>query len=126
MEGEIRFRDIVKWGIISLVIIVLLGFFFTALNGSLYTFWLSMQRHAVEQSKSFTDSNNNMLETYKLEYSKLDTKIAEVNGNTVLTSAYEAQQKAIVDKMCLEVSTMAPGTVNPNTQSWLNSKGGCR
>lgn len=111
---------------LGLVVISIFTVAITALNGTLYPWWLSIQRKAVEQSKSFTDANNNMLESYKLEYSRLDTKIAEANGNTGITQAYEAQQKAIVEKMCREISTMAQGTVNPNTLSWLNSNGGCR
>ena len=117
----------VLWACFLVVLVVsILAVAFTALNGTLYPWWLSIQRKAVEQSKSFTDANNNMLESYKLEYSRLDTKIAEANGNESVTQAYEAQQKAIVEKMCKEISTMAQGTVNPNTLTWLNSNGGCR
>jgi len=114
----------VKYSLIALVIIAILTLGVTALNGSLYPLWLSIQRTSVEQSKSFTDSNNNMLESYILEYSRLDTKIAE--GDESLQPAYKAQQKAIVEKMCRQISTMAQGTVNPNTTQFLNSHGGCR
>lgn len=120
------FKVLFTWVFVIIVVVAIFAVAFTAINGTLYPWWLSIQRRAVEQSKSFTDSNNNMLETYKLEYAKLDTKIAEANGDAGLTGAYEAQQKAIVEKMCREISTMAQGTVNPNTLSWLNSKGGCR
>jgi hypothetical protein len=123
-------KQVVKWCLIGLVAIVILTVGITgismAVNGTVYPWWLSIQRRAVEQSKSFTDANNNMLESYVMEHSRLDTKIAEANGNESLTQAYEAQQKAIVGKMCLEISTMAQGTVNPNTLAWLNSNGGCR
>ena len=123
-------KEVVKWCLIGLVAIAILVVGITgismAVNGTAYPWWLSIQRKAVEQSKSFTDANNNMLESYMLEHSRLDTKVAEANGNENLTQAYEAQQKAIVGKMCLEVSTMAQGTVNPNTLAWLNSNGGCR
>lgn len=123
-------KEIVKWCLLALVAIAILvvgiAGITMAVNGTLYPWWLSIQRKAVEQSKSFTDANNNMLESYKLEYVRLDTKIAEANGNEVAIEAYEAQQKAIVEKMCKEISTMAQGTVNPNTITWLNSNGGCR
>jgi uncharacterized protein with GYD domain len=119
-------KQVVKWCLLALVAIIILTVGITALNGTLYPWWLSIQRKSVEQSKSFVDSNNNMLESYILEYGRLDTKIAEANGNTAVVQAYEAQQKAIVTKMCLEISTMKQGTVNPNTLTWLNSKGGCR
>jgi len=111
---------------LGIVVISIFAVAFTALNGTLYPWWLSIQRKSVEQSKSFTDANNNMLESYKLEYTRLDTKIAEAQGLDTITQAYRVQQKAIVGKMCLEISTMAQGTVNPNTLTWLNSNGGCR
>jgi hypothetical protein len=91
-----------------------------------YPWWLSIQRESVENSKSFVDANNNMLETYKLEFSRLDTKIAEAKGDGKLIEAYEAQQKAILERMCKEISTMKIETVNPSTLTWLNSKGGCK
>ena len=119
-------KDSVWYSIIALVVIAIFAIGITALQGGLYPWWLSIQRRAVEQSKSFTDANNNMLETYMLEYSRLDTKIVEVEENKELIVAYEAQQKAIVGKMCRQVSTMVRDTVNPNTRTWLNSKGGCQ
>lgn len=85
--------------------------------------WTSIQRTTVENSKSFTDANNNMLETYKLEYSRLDVKIAESPDDAPV---YKAQQKAILEKMCTEISTMQRSTVNPQTIQWLNSKGACK
>jgi hypothetical protein len=126
--GEIR--DSFKYSILGAVLLVIVFAIIAvgsmAINGTLYPWWLSIQRKAVEQSKSFTDSNNNMLETYKLEYAKLDTKIAESQGNEDLIKAYKAQQVAVTDRMCRQISTMKKETVNPDTLSWLNSKGGCR
>lgn len=123
MRDELKYA--IWYSLLALVVIALISVGVMALKGQLYPWWLSIQRKSVEQSKSFTDSNNNMLQSYMLEYSRLDTKIAEAQGNQVVINAYVAQQKAIVDKMCRQVSTMATGTVNPNTLSWLNSKG-CR
>jgi hypothetical protein len=115
------------WACFLVVLVVsILAVAFTALNGTLYPWWLSIQRKSVEQSKSFTDANNNMLESYKLEYVRLDTKIAEAQGLDTITQTYKVQQQAIIEKMCREISTMAQGTVNPNTLTWLNSNGGCR
>lgn len=120
------FKEVVKWSVLALIALAILAFGTMAINGTLYPWWLSIQRKSVEQSKSFTDSNNNMLETYILEYGRLDVKIAESGNDESLASVYRAQQKAIVEKMCRQISTMAPGTVNPSTQTWLNSKGGCQ
>lgn len=119
-------KSVVGYSLLALIAIAILTIGITALQGQLYPWWLSIQRKSVEQSKSFTDANNNMLETYMLEYSRLDTKVAEAQGDESLIVAYHAQQKAIVGKMCRQISTMAQGTVNPNTITWLNSKGGCK
>ena len=120
------FKDTVKFSVLALIAIAILALGITALNGQLYPWWLSIQRKSVEQSKSFTDGNNNMLESYMLEYSRLDTKIAEAQGDETIIGAYKAQQKAIVEKMCRQISTMAQSTVNPNTTQFLNSHGGCK
>lgn len=119
-------KEVLKVSLLALLVIAILTIGVTALNGQLYPWWLSIQRKSVEQSKSFTDSNNNMLESYMLEYSRLDTKIAEAQGDETIIGAYKAQQKAIVEKMCRQISTMAQGTVNPDTTQFLNSHGGCK
>lgn len=119
-------KEVLKVTFLALLVIAILTVGITALNGQLYPWWLSIQRKSVEQSKSFTDGNNNMLESYMLEYSRLDTKIAESQGDEAIIGAYKAQQKAIVGKMCRQISTMAQGTVNPNTTQFLNSHGGCK
>lgn len=119
-------KEVLKVTFLALLVIAILTVGITALNGQLYPWWLSIQRKSVEQSKSFTDGNNNMLESYVLEVSRLDTKIAEAQGDEAIIGAYKAQQKAIVGKMCRQISTMAQGTVNPNTTQFLNSHGGCK
>lgn len=108
---------------LTLVVIALLTFGGLFIQKVAYPWWLSTQRQSVENSKSFTDANNNMLETYKLEYSRLDVKISESPDDA---SVYKAQQKAILEKMCVEISTMQRNTVNPQTIQWLNSKGACK
>lgn len=108
---------------LTLIVIALLTFGGLFIQKVAYPWWLSIQRQSVENSKSFTDANNNMLETYKLEYSRLDVKISESPDSA---SVYKAQQKAILEKMCVEISTMQRNTVNPQTIQWLNSKGACK
>ena len=119
-------KEVLKLTLLALLVVLILSVGITAINGQLYPWWLSVQRKSAEQSKSFTDSNNNMLESYILEYSRLDTKIAEAQGDEAIIEAYKAQQKAIVGKMCRQISTMTQGTVNPNTTQFLNSHGGCK
>lgn len=82
----------------------------------------SVECQVVEQSKSFVDANNNQLENYKLEYVRLDVKIAKDKDNK---SVYEVQQNAILERMCREISTMNKSTVNTSMISWINSVGGC-
>ncbi len=118
--------ELVFWTVVVLGITALLVGGGLLIQKYAYPWYLSIQRRSVENSKSFTDANNNMLESYKLEYARLDTKIVEAQNNQEIVSAYEAQQKAILARMCLEISTMQKNTVNPATLSWLNSKGGCR
>jgi exopolysaccharide biosynthesis protein len=117
-------------GLLILVICVLLigGLVvgYMAATEQLYPWWLFIQRKSVESSKSFTDSNNNMLQAYILEYARLETKISEVQDNESLVAAYQAQQKAIITKMCTQISTMKRDTVNPTTLQWLQQKGNCR
>ena len=119
-------KDAVGTSVIVVVVLAIIALGILAINGTIYPWWLSIQRQAVEQSKSFSDANNNMLQTYILEYSELDTKIAEADGNPALIPAYKAQQKAIVTKMCRQISTMSRNTVDPSTITWLNNKGGCK
>ena len=124
----------IKWDVIFTVVVAVVGLAVVAwlvlgslaIQGITYPAWLGIQRNAVENSKSFTDANNNMLATYILEYGRLDVKVAEAGANTELKGVYQAQQKAIVNRMCTEISTMKVNTVNPQTKFWLNSKGGCQ
>jgi hypothetical protein len=122
---EISPLRVIGYAFLTLWIIAILAFGILFLNGQLYPLWLSIQRQSVEQSKSFTDSNNTMLATYMLEYSRLDTKRATAGENTALVNTYKAQQNAILGKMCLEISTMTKNTVNPDVLRFLNSNGGC-
>lgn len=120
---EIGFLWLVVLGVVALAII---AFGSMLIQEKIYPWWLSVQRESVEESKSFTDSNNNMLQTYILEHSRLDTKVIEAGDDQGLVVAYKAQQRAIVEKMCRQISTMEKDTVNPDTLFWLNSHGGCK
>lgn len=114
------------YAVIAVVVIAALSLGIMAVQQVVYPWWLSIQREGVENSKSFTDANNNMLETYRLEYFRLDTKIAESQGDAEIIAAYEAQQTAIIERMCRQISTMKKETVNPAILAWLNSKGVCK
>ena len=108
-----------------MVISIVMTVFFTALNAGILPWQKKIERNVVEQSKSFVDGNNNMLATYQLEYSRLELKIIEAQGDPVLISGYNTHQKAIIEKMCRQISTMSEGTVNPDTTRFLSMHGGC-
>jgi hypothetical protein len=118
-------KESLKITLIALMVIAILTIGITALNGTLYPWWLSIQRKSVEESKSFTDANNLALARYQKEYVGLDTKIAEAQGDQSLIGPYEDQQQAIIGLMCTQISTMKVGTVNPNILSFISSNGGC-
>ena len=113
---------VIWYSILALIVLAMLFIGITALSGGTDAWYRSIDRNVVQQSKSFTDANNSMLETYKLEYTKLDTKIAEARGDETLAGAYKAQQAAILSKMCQETSTMSQGTINPSTASFLQGQ----
>lgn len=119
-------RDVIWYSGLFIVAIALLGFGIYSIQHWLYPAWLDYQRDSVENSKSFVDANNNMLETYKLEYVRLDTKIEEAKDDQSSIKIYKAQQKAILEKMCKQISTMKKNTVNSDTQYWLGQKGACK
>lgn len=114
------------YAFLVVVVLAILTFGGLAIQRYAYPWWLSVQRTSVEQSKSFTDSNNLMLQTYITEYTALEVKLAETSETPELAQAYQAQQQAIVNQMCFQKATMAPGTINPTTATWINSHGGCQ
>lgn len=121
-----EFAEIVWYALIGLVVLAILTAGALGIQRFAWPWLLSIQRESVESSKSFTDANNNMLETYILEYSRLNVKIADAQSNAEVISAYEAQQTAIVERMCRQIVTMKRETVNPSTIQWLEKKGACK
>jgi len=97
-----------------------------AINAVVYPWWLRVQREGVEQSKSYNDSRNQMLFTYKDQYADLEVKIVDVNGNKDAVAAYRGQEKAILGSMCQLVGTMKTGTIAPDISAFLVEHGGCR
>ena len=120
-DGEVIF-----WTLVTLVIIFIISLGSLAINGTLNPIQKMWERKAVEQSKSFTDGNNVMLQKYILEYSRLDTKIVEAKDDPTSVGMYKDQQTTLVGTMCTEIATMDKSTVNPSTLSFVNSHGGCR
>ena len=110
------------WGLLILAVVVA-GVF--AINSVVYPWWLSIQREAVESSKSYNDSRNTMLYTYMSEYEDLSVKVAESSDNPAAVQAYQGQQQAIIDSMCQMKGTMNSGTVSPDVNSFLSQHGGC-
>jgi hypothetical protein len=114
----------------GIMFLMLLVYAFTA-SGTLfiqkyiYPQWLSVQRSAVESSKSYVDSNNTALMNLSTEYTALDVKIVEAGDDTSAISVYKSQQKAIKNQMCQMISTMKQGTVSPLVSQFISQNGGC-
>ncbi|MFN8490608.1 MAG: hypothetical protein U0350_23665 [Caldilineaceae bacterium] len=109
-------------GCVCLVIVLIVLF---GLNALLEPLGLRVEREAVLQSQGYVDGNISGLETYKTEYARLDTKLVEAGNNQPLTSAYQAQQKAILEQMCSMVAKMKPETIPVDITNFIKVKGGC-
>ena len=117
-------RTYIKYALIALLVFAVLVGLYLATARVVYPAILGIQRAGVEESKSFTDSSNVMLQTYILEHSRLDVEIAKADA--VTARAYRGQQQAIINKMCAMIATMQSDTVQLSTWSWLQTKGGCQ
>lgn len=96
-----------------------------AVFSALYPAQLSFQRNAVEQSKSFTDSQNAQMVNSIQDYVRLDTKIVEAAGNDQLIASYKGQQRADKNSICKSIALMQPGTVSQDVLRWVAQTGGC-
>lgn len=100
---------------ITLIVIVVIVMIYSALfflwAGTL-PFGLSVQRNAVEESKSYIDSANSMMVTYMQDYTRNETN--------------PAQQQADLNAICEQISHMKRDTVSPMVSQFIASKGGCR
>lgn len=117
-------KSTVKALALTLLVIVVAIASYLLIARVVYPAWFAIQRESVEESKSFVDSSNIMLQTYMLEYARLDVNIAQSDAATA--KAYRGQQRAIINKMCSQVATMEPSTIQPSTMAWLTIKGGCQ
>lgn len=112
----------------SLLIVLIVGIVTVgglAISGATLPHWLSFQRQAVEQSKSFVDSTNSNLLNLKSEYKRLATKIVDAKGDEQSIGAYKAQQKAVIEQMCGIMSSMSAATVNSDVRGFVSEQGGC-
>ena len=119
------FRQSVLYIALALLVVVFviaLGFLYLSGVGILYPKQLQIERQAVEQSKSFTDSHNMALTNMMLEYKTLDTQLTTTD-DPELQSSIRKQQQAIVQTMCRMTATMAEGTVDPVIVGFLAQHG---
>ena len=116
--------SLVWYTLLALLIVAILSFGWLGISRVVYPWWLSIQREAVEDSKSYTDSTNIAMANYIREYHSLDSKIAEAKGDQFLIAPYQAQQSAILNQMCQIKATM--NDVAPDTQVFLSQHGGCQ
>lgn len=102
--------------------LVVIGLY--SIQAFVYPRWLSYQREAVENGKSYTDSTNQAVSNFIREYTALDTKIAEAKGDQDLIGAYENQQSAILTQICGVYVTM--NGVSQSNFQFISAHGGCR
>jgi hypothetical protein len=118
--------------VLALVIVLLLTISLTAFGmwqyGWVLPWQYQIERNAVKQSQSFTNSNNLQLSNLITQYNGLEIQVVRANsaGDASSVDAYKSQERAIISQMCMEVSTMADGTVNSNITSFLSQHGGCQ
>ena len=62
-------------------------------------YFMARQRENVQQSLQYVTTQVQQLNSYRIAYQDLETKIAEAGGNTQLAEAYQSQQATIVTQM---------------------------
>ncbi len=85
------------WGLIAIVIASIIS---TLVYLSIYTDILNLKREAVQHSNAYIQSKVTELVDSYSQYQTLDTKKVEYAGNQELVNSYDAQQRAIVKRMC--------------------------
>lgn len=85
----------------------------------------AVDRNVVENSKSYTDSNNQAMLTFIQDYNALGVKIAQAQGNTDLITSYKGQQSADVNLICGNYTKMPVDAVSPVVRSFVYQRGGC-
>lgn len=87
----------------------------------------TVEREAVEQSKSYNDSKSIQLVNFIKEYNSLETKAieAETNKELAVAKAYRSQKDAVFAMICQHISTMDINNINPKTLKFISINGGC-
>lgn len=98
----------VTWMLVLATIIVAVGFIWFAV---LRPATLSVERRAVETSKSYNDSSNIALSNYIVQYEA--------------SVATDGQKKAIINAMCEITLKMQKDLVIPRITKFLAQHGGC-
>lgn len=104
------------------VLAILVGF---GVWAGLFPLGLAVQRNAVEQSKSYTDSTNTAMIMYMQDWQKLDTEIAKSEGNVFLIATYRGQQRSDINLICATKASMRPETVSSVVLQFISQNGGC-
>lgn len=127
MRTVARQSAVMLWSVvITALCLVILGVTLFGLDSIIYPLQLKVEREAVLQSQGYVDGSITGLENYKLEYMRLESKIAEAGQNAAVTTAYQAQQKAILGSMCSITVKMNAETIPETIVHFLTEKGGCQ
>ncbi len=126
MRTGARQSAIMLWStVLAALCLVIMGVTLFGLDAILYPLQLKVEREAVLQSQGYVDGSITGLENYKLEYMRLESKIAEARQNTAVITAYQSQQKAILGSMCSITVKMKVETVPDTIARFMTEKGGC-
>ena len=108
MKERLSELGLLAWFLIlaTIVIVVSLGWFAFVRPAQ-----LSIERDAVEQSKSYNDASNIALSNYMVEYES--------------PNATDGQKKAIINAMCEMTLKMKADLVSPRVSKFLAKNGGC-
>ena len=112
-------RAIFQWGgaIAAVVIIVAL------VLGVLRPTFIAQERQAVQQSQGYITTKQTLLLKLVSDYTQLATEISQLPAHDPLADAKRAQQRAIAQRLKLEVSTLPRDQVPQLVKDVLQKEG---
>ena len=120
-EVGFTFRKLLKWALIVIPILLLLGWGLQATG----IITLSIEREVTQHSRQYTETKASLLEKLHSDYLQLDAEIAQLSaddGNEEkIIAAKRAQQKAIAKRLRTEASRIPASQVPTEINSFLST-----
>jgi hypothetical protein len=113
----------VWWAIIGIIVVAVIALGGLVIYSQLGPRRVQIEREIVENSKSYNDSGNIAIANYIATYLSLDSKVSETDNKEQQT-VYRAQQKAIMQQICMQINTMSAKA--PSNVQFINQYGGCQ